>query len=147
MTHPRGDVPTGTLTYLFTDIEGSTRLANQLGAAFNDQLGEHDRILRDAISANKGAVSSTAGDSFFVRFTNAMSAVRAAVAAQRGLNTHAWASEPFRARMGLHTAEASDEDEAYSEIARAARIMAAAHGGQVLLSNSTRELISAHLPD
>jgi predicted ATPase/class 3 adenylate cyclase len=147
VTQPRGDVPTGTLTYLFTDIEGSTRLANQLGAGFRDQLDEHDRILQDAISANMGAVSSTAGDSFFVRFTNAISAVRAAVAAQRALNTHAWAGEPFRARMGLHTAEASDEDEAYPEIARAARIMAAAHGGQVLLSNSTRELIWAHLPD
>ena len=81
MTTAEGDLPTGTLTFLFTDIEGSTRLASQLGLQFSAQLAQHNRIVRDAISANHGTVSSTAGDSFFATFPDAASAVVAAVAA------------------------------------------------------------------
>lgn len=147
MTTPQGDLPTGTVTFLFTDIEGSTRLANQLGPMFGAQLGEHDRILREAISANHGTVYSTAGDSFFATLPDAASVVIAAVAAQRGLHVFAWADDPIRARMGLHTADRTADDDGYPEIARAARIMAAAHGGQVLLSDATHTLMADRLPE
>ncbi len=147
MTTAEGDLPTGTVTFLFTDIEGSTRLATHLGQAFSAQLAEHDRILREAISANNGTVSSTAGDSFFATFPDAASAVVAAVAAQRGLHAFAWAGDPIRARMGLHTADRTADDDGYHEIARAARIMAAAHGGQVLLSDASHALVAEKLPD
>ena len=147
MTTAVGDLPTGTLTLLFTDIEGSTRLASQQGQTFSAQLEAHDRILREAISTNHGTVSSTAGDSFFATFPDAASAVLAAVAAQRGLHAFAWAGDPIRARMGLHTADRTAEDEGYPEIARAARIMAAAHGGQVLLSDASHALVADQLPE
>ena len=147
MTTAQGDLPTGTVTLLFTDIEGSTRLASQLGLTFSAQLGEHDRILREAISANHGTVSSTAGDSFFATFPDAASAVVAAVAAQRGLHAFAWAGDPIRARMGLHTADRTADDDGYPEIARAARIMAAAHGGQVLMSDASHALVADKLPE
>ena len=147
MTKAEGDLPTGTLTFLFTDIEGSTRLASELGQTFSAQLAEHDRILRDAIAASRGTVSSTAGDSFFATFPDAASAVLAAVAAQRGLHAFAWAGDPIRARMGIHTADRTADDEGYSEIARAARIMAAAHGGQVLLSDASHALVADKLPE
>ena len=147
MTTAEGDPPTGTVTFLFTDIEGSTRLASELGQTFSAQLAEHDRILRDAISANHGTVSSTAGDSFFATFPDAASAVLAAVAAQRGLHAFAWAGDPIRARMGIHTADRTTGQEGYSEIARAARIMAAAHGGQVLLSDASHALVADKLPE
>jgi predicted ATPase/class 3 adenylate cyclase len=147
MTTAGGDLPTGTLTFLFTDIEGSTRLASKLGKTFSAQLAEHNRILSDAISANHGTVSSTAGDSFFATFNDAASAVLAAVAAQRGLHAFAWAGDPIRARMGIHTADRTSDDEGYPEIARAARIMAAAHGGQVLLSDASHALAADKLPE
>jgi predicted ATPase/class 3 adenylate cyclase len=147
MTKAEGDLPTGTLTFLFTDIEGSTRLASELGQTFSAQLAEHDRILRDAIAASRGTVSSTAGDSFFATFPDAASAVLAAVAAQRGLHAFAWAGDPIRARMGIHTADRTTDHEGYSEIARAARIMAAAHGGQVLLSDASHALVADKLPE
>jgi hypothetical protein len=111
MTTAKGDLPNGTLTFLFTDIEGSTRLASQLGLQFSAQLAQHNRIVRDAISANHGTVSSTAGDSFFATFPDAASAVVAAVAAQRGLHAFAWAGDPIRVRMGLHTADRTADDE------------------------------------
>jgi len=147
ITNAEGDLPTGTLTFLFTDIEGSTRLASKQGRTFSAELGAHDRILRDAISANRGTVSSTAGDSFFATFPDAASAVVAAVAAQRGLHAFAWAGDPFRARMGLHTADRTADDDGYPEIARAARIMAAAHGGQVLMSDASHALVADKLPE
>jgi predicted ATPase/class 3 adenylate cyclase len=147
MTTAQGDLPTGTVTLLFTDIEGSTRLASKLGLTFSAQLGEHDRILREAISGNHGTVSSTAGDSFFATFPDAASAVVAAVAAQRGLHAFAWTGDPIRARMGLHTADKTAHDEGYPEIARAARIMAAAHGGQVLMSDASHALVANKLPE
>lgn len=146
MTTREGDLATGTVTFLFTDIESSTRLASQLGQMFSGQLAEHDRILHDAISANQGTVSSTAGDSFFATFPDAASAVLAAVAAQRGLHAFAWAGDPIRARMGIHTADRTTDDEGYPEVARAARIMAAAHGGQVLLSDTSHALVADKLP-
>ena len=147
MTTAEGDLPPDTLTFLFTDIEGSTRLASELGQTFSAQLAEHDRILRDAIAASRGTVSSTAGDSFFATFPDAASAVLAAVAAQRGLHAFAWAGDPIRARMGIHTADRTTDHEGYSEIARAARIMAAAHGGQVLLSDASHALVADKLPE
>jgi predicted ATPase/class 3 adenylate cyclase len=147
MTTAQGELPTGTVTLLFTDIEGSTRLASKLGLTFSAQLGEHDRILREAISTSHGTVSSTAGDSFFATFPDTASAVVAAAAAQRGLHAFAWAGDPIRARMGLHTADRTAGDEGYPEIARAARIMAAAHGGQVLMSDASHALVADKLPE
>src|SRR6266581_9285476 len=147
MTTAQGNLPTGTVTFLFTDIEGSTKLASKLGKTFSAQLGAHDRILREAISANHGTVSSTAGDSFFATFPDAVSAVVAAVVAQRRLHAFAWAGDPIRARMGLHTADRTGDDHGYPEIARAARIMAAAHGGQVILSDASHALVSDKLPE
>ena len=147
MTTREGDLATGTVTFLFTDIEGSTRLASQLGQMFSGQLAEHDRILRDAIAASRGTVSSTAGDSFFATFPDAASAVTAAVTAQQGLHAFTWAGDPIRARMGIHTADRTTDDQGYPEIARAARIMAAAHGGQVLLSDASHVLVADKLPE
>ncbi|HEY8868737.1 MAG TPA: hypothetical protein VIM30_05060 [Candidatus Limnocylindrales bacterium] len=147
MTTAQGDLPTGTVTFLFTDIEGSTKLASQLGLTFSAQLGAHDWILREAISANRGTVASTAGDSFFATFPDAASAVVAAVVAQRSLHAFAWAGDPIRARMGLHTADRTADDEGYPEIARAARIMAAGHGGQVLMSDASHALAADKLPE
>jgi predicted ATPase/class 3 adenylate cyclase len=146
MTTTQGDLPTGTLTLLFTDIEGSTRLARHLGRTFRSQLAEHHRILSEAISAHQGTVSSVTGDSFFAVFTNARSAAAAAVAIQQGLDAHPWAAEQIRARVGLHTADIAAGD-GYPEIARAARIMASGHGGQIVLSDTTRALIEDDLPD
>jgi predicted ATPase/class 3 adenylate cyclase len=147
MTSQDSVASTRTATVLFTDIEGSTRLSSQLGQAFGAELAAHDRIVREAISTNRGTVSSTAGDSFLALFPDASSAVAAAVAAQRGLHAYQWAGDPIRVRMGVHTADRIADDEGYPEIARAARIMAAAHGGQVLLSDATFALVADHLPD
>jgi predicted ATPase/class 3 adenylate cyclase len=143
----QGDLPAGTLTFLLTDIEGSTRLASRLGPMFSVQLAEHHRILREAISDRDGTVSSISGDSFFAFFTDASSAIAAAVAIQRGLEAFVWAADPIRVRIGLHTADVTADDEGYAEIARAARIMAAGHGGQILVSDATRTLVRDDLPD
>ena len=137
-------MPGPSTTLLFTDIEGSTRLATTLGKRFQGQLAEHHQVLRVAIEANQGTVDSIEGDSFFARFPSAASAVAAAAAGQRALSAVKWAGDPIRVRMGVHTA--APESDEYPEIARAARIMAAAHGGQVLLSDTTRAQVADLLP-
>ena len=144
-------LPTGTVTFLFSDIEGSTRLARSLGAEWSRVLTEHRALLREAFAAGGGVEVSTEGDSFFVVFPTAVGAVIAAAAAQRALAAHAWPTDvEVRVRMGMHTTEAAQiADGTYAgvDVHRAARIMGAGHGGQILLSESTRALIQQALPE
>jgi predicted ATPase len=141
----RTDLPQGTVTFLFTDIEGSTRLLRDLGAsAYADALAEHRRVLRDAFTTHGGVEVDTQGDAFFYVFPAAADAVVAAELAQGALT-----AGPVRVRMGLHTGEGSRSDEGYvgEDVHLGARVAAAGHGGQVLLSASTRELVDAELTD
>jgi SARP family transcriptional regulator, regulator of embCAB operon len=138
------DLPQGIVTFLFTDIEGSTRLARQFGTRFGDVLAEHNRILRDAFTAHDGHEVSTIGDGFFVAFARATDAVCAAVDVQRALAAHGWPDgAAVRVRIGIHTGQAAAFENTYRGLAvhRAARIAAAGHGGQVLVSGSTRALL------
>ncbi len=142
-------LPTGTVTFLFTDIEGSTRLLKQLGPAYDGVLAEHQRLLRESFESHGGREVDTQGDSFFVAFGSAGDAVASAAAAQRALHGHQWPEgADVRVRMGLHTGEPRPAGERYVGfgVHRAARIGAVGHGGQVLLSNATRELVEDELP-
>jgi predicted ATPase/class 3 adenylate cyclase len=143
-------LPTGTVTFLFTDIEGSTRLLQALEDRYADALADHRRLLRDAFQANGGDEVDTQGDAFFVAFPRARDAVAAAIAAQRGLFSHAWPEgAALRVRMGVHTGEPLRADTGYvgMDVHRAARICAAAHGGQIVLSEATRILVEDDLPE
>jgi len=138
------ELPSGTVTFLFTDVEGSTRLLKQLLDRYGDVLADHRRILRAAFADYDGQEIDTQGDAFFVAFRKASDAALAAVTAQRGLASHGWPDESeVRVRMGLHTGEPNVGDEGYHGLGvhRAARIMAAGHGGQILLSQATRSVI------
>ncbi len=143
--------PSGTVTFLFTDIEGSTRLLRALGDQYEQVRGEHDRLLRTAAAAHGGEEVDTQGDSFFFSFRRAKEAVGAAADAQRALAGHPWPEgAALRVRMGLHTGEpvvGADGRYVGLSVHRAARIGAAARGGQVLLSQATAELVSDSLPD
>jgi predicted ATPase/class 3 adenylate cyclase len=142
-------LPTGTVTFLFTDIEGSTRLLQELGDRYAAVRDEHAAIVRRAIGEGGGVEVSTEGDSFFAAFPGAAGAVRAAVAAQRGLAGHDWpAGFPVRVRMGMHTGEGVLGGDNYVgiDVNRAARIAAAGHGGQVIVSDATRALVAGALP-
>ncbi|GAB3968601.1 hypothetical protein GCM10027615_20790 [Plantactinospora veratri] len=134
-------LPSGLVTFMFTDIEGSTRLAQMLGPGYRPVLSEHRRLLRATLAASDGTELFTEGDSFFVAFADASSALDASLAAQRALNNHEWPTPEAtpRVRMGLHTGHAEPRDGEYAsaEVHRAARIAAAAHGGQVLCSGAT----------
>jgi predicted ATPase/class 3 adenylate cyclase len=136
--------PEGTITLLFTDIEGSTRLLARTGERYADLLAVHHRLLRRVFDAHGGYEVDTAGDSFFVAFASAKDAVAAAAKAQQALAGHEW-PEGARVwvRMGLHTGEPKLIDNTYVglDVHHAARVMAAGHGGQVLLSQPTRELL------
>ena len=135
---------TGTATFLFTDIEGSTRLAKQLGPGYATVLGEHQRVLRDAFTARGGYESDTQGDAFFFVFPSARGAVVAAVEGQHGIASHRWPEgTEVRVRMGIHTGGVAVAEGRYHGVSvhRAARICAAAHGGQILLSQSTRSML------
>src|SRR5215204_1280911 len=142
-------LPTGTVTFLFTDIEGSTRLLTELGSEYEEVLDAHARILRKAIAAHGGVEVGTEGDAFFAAFPSAIEAVRAAVEAQRDLVRHAWPDEgEARVRMGVHTGEGRLGGDNYVglDVHRAARIASAGHGGQVLLSDASRGLVADELP-
>src|SRR5204862_4295153 len=136
-------LPSGTVTFLFTDIEGSTKLLHELGDAYADALAEHRRVLRDTFARHGGIEVDTQGDAFFVTFARATDALAAASEGQAAL-----AAGPIRVRMGLHTGEPLLTDEGYVgiDVHRAARIAAAGHGGQVLVSRSTCELARAQSP-
>src|SRR5438552_2931297 len=139
------DLPSGTVTFLFTDIEGSTKLLHELGPdGYSQALLEHRRILRDAIARHGGVEVDTQGDAFFVAFPTATGAVEGAQEAQGTL-----AGGPIRVRMGLHTGSPHLTDEGYvgQDVHKGARIASAGHGGQVLLSKETRDLIDVQVTD
>lgn len=144
------NLPTGTLTLLFTDIAGSTRLLQHLGERYAEVLTLHRDLLRSACRAHGGQEVDTQGDACFYVFASARQAVAAAVAGQRALASHPWpAGGEVRVRMGLHTGEPQRTAEGFVglDVHRAARIAAAGHGGQVLLSAATADLVRAALPD
>jgi class 3 adenylate cyclase/DNA-binding NarL/FixJ family response regulator len=145
------ELPSGTVTFLFTDVEGSTRLLKQLGDAYGELLADQQRLFRSAVAAARGREIDTQGDAFFVVFPRAKDAVAGALAAQRDFGAHAWpGAVEVRVRMGMHTAEPSVAGDRYIGLGvhRAARICAAGHGGQVLLSQSTHSvLVDEVLPD
>src|SRR5919199_1252587 len=139
-----GELPTGVVTLLFTDVEGSTRLLRELGDDYGEALHEHRRRLRAAFAEHEGVEVDTQGDAFFVAFARASEAVDAAKEAQRAL-----ADGPIRVRMGLHTGEPRLTDEGYVglDVHKGARIAALGHGGQVLLSPTTRALVDGGVRD
>ena len=140
------ELPTGTVTFLLTDIEGSTELVRRLGDRWPAVAGEHKRLLREAVTAAGGYEVDARGEEVFFAFRRAQDAVAAAVVAQRSLADHDWPEDgPLRVRMGIHTGEpALGDDGGYLgiDVHRAARICAAGHGGQVLVSSTTRALVA-----
>ena len=142
--------PGGTVTFLFTDVEGSTRLLQELGDDYAQVVADHRRLLREVFQKREGREVDTQGDAFFYSFTRARDAVQAAVEGQRALAGHAWPQgAAVRVRMGLHTGEPTvgDEGDVGLDVVRAARICSAGHGGQILLSETTRALVGNELPD
>ena len=145
-----GMPPTGIVTFLFTDIEGSTRLLQQLGESYAEVLAQQRRLIRDAFKGRGGHEIDTAGDGLFVAFHRATQAVSAAIEAQRAITDHPWPENaPVRVRMGLHTGEATLTEEGYvgMDVHRSARICSAGHGGQILLSQTMRDLVENELPE
>ncbi|HEX9386667.1 MAG TPA: tetratricopeptide repeat protein [Anaerolineales bacterium] len=143
-------LPSGTVTFLFTDIEGSTRLLQQLGEKYAVLLADHEQLLRETCESCNGRVVDIHGDSFFVAFSRAFDAIHAVVQSQRALADHLWPDGvSVRVRMGLHTGEPQISALVYMgiDVHRAARIMAVAHGGQVLLSQPTHDLVVSELPE
>jgi class 3 adenylate cyclase len=137
-------LPTGVVTLLFTDVEGSTRLLHELGDDYGEALHEHRRRLRAVFVDHEGVEVDTQGDAFFVAFARASNAVAAATDGQLAL-----ADGPIRVRMGLHTGEPRLTEEGYVglDVHKGARIAAVGHGGQVLLSQTTRVLVDADVRD
>jgi class 3 adenylate cyclase len=144
-------LPGGTVTFVFTDIEGSTRLLQELGdEGYGRVSGDHRRLVRETFGARGGTEIDTQGDAFFYSFPRARDAVAGAVEAQRALGGHDWPEgREVRVRMGLHTGEPHVGEEGYLglDVVRAARISAAGHGGQILISETTRALLGNQLPD
>src|ERR671919_1477316 len=139
MSPVRPDLPSGTVTFLFTDVEGSTRLLHELGAeGYAQALAEHRRVLREAFSAHGGVEVDTQGDAFFVAFPTAPGALHAAAEALEGLSPGR-----IRVRMGIHTGTPHVAEEGYvgADVHRAARIAACGHGGQALVSAATAHLL------
>jgi predicted ATPase/class 3 adenylate cyclase len=138
------ELPSGTVTFLFTDLEGSTRLWQEHPDAMRPALARHDELLRDAIAVHRGQIVKTTGDGAHAVFADASDAIDASVAAQLALVAEAWSlPEPLRVRMGLHSgpAELRDGDYYGTAVNRAARIMSVAHGGQIVVSAATGELV------
>jgi class 3 adenylate cyclase/streptogramin lyase len=144
-------LPEGTVTFLFSDVEGSTSLLRQLGHDhYGEALDDYRRLLREAAVASSGHEVDTQGDSIFFAFARARDGVEAAAAAQRALRAHAWPeSTQLRARIGLHTGQASVSESRYVGLSvhRAARVCGAAAGGQVLLSQATAGVLDDDLGD
>jgi class 3 adenylate cyclase len=139
------ELPTGTVTFLFTDIEGSAQLVQRLRDRWGEVHAAHRRLLREAFAASDGQEVDSQGDAFFVAFARARDAVNAAARGQRSLAEHAWPhGVRVRVRMGLHTGEPTVGEEGYLglDVIRAARICSAGHGGQVLLSQTTYALVA-----
>jgi predicted ATPase/class 3 adenylate cyclase len=153
--HQFPSVPIGTVSFLFTDIEGSTRLAQEHPQEMPGLLARHHAILKGAIETHHGFVFRIVGDSFSAAFDTASEAVSAALAAQRALQMEAWSPAPIKVRMGIHTGSAHLKDspqgqgvayEGYATLALTQRIMSVGHGGQILLSQSTHDLVKGALP-
>jgi predicted ATPase/class 3 adenylate cyclase len=143
------DIPSGTVTFLFTDIEGSTRLLGQFPRAYPAALVRHDTLLREAIESHSGWVFETVGDAFYAAFARPSDAVAAAIEAQRALLREQWGEvQAIRARMGLHTGEVEVRGQHYfgTALYRCARLMAIGHGGQTLVSDATTQLVRDSLP-
>ena len=143
------ELPTGIVTFLFTDIEGSTRLLQRLGDSYNSLLATHSQILREAIAQAGGVVVSTEGDSFFAVFVEPRSACQAAAEAQRRLAHETWTDQAeVRVRMGVHTGAGTHGGDNYAglDVHRAARIAASGHGGQIVVSLATSLLVGSLLP-
>nr|MBA2532170.1 adenylate/guanylate cyclase domain-containing protein [Nocardioidaceae bacterium] len=144
------ELPSGTVTLLFSDVEGSTVLLSRLGPAYAKALDGQRHVLRTAWSAHGGTELGTEGDSFFVVFSTAEGAVAAATQAQRELANYPWpGGERVRVRVGMHTGTPTVHDGGYvgMDVHRAARVAGAAHGGQVVVSSATAELVTSCLPD
>jgi predicted ATPase/class 3 adenylate cyclase len=141
------NLPRGTVTFLFTDIENSTRLMQEMGDRYPAAQTAHHAILREAFQSNEGHELRTEGDSFFCVFASAIDACTAAAAAQKALASHPWGGQALRVRMGLHTGEAPLVGNEYIglDVHHAARVAGAAHGGQVLISEATRGLVEGNL--
>jgi predicted ATPase/class 3 adenylate cyclase len=142
-------LPTGTVTFLFTDIEGSTRLMQEIGDRYVEAQVTHHEILRQAFQSNSGRELRTEGDSFFCVFESAVDACEAAAHAQRSFAEHRWPEgAAIRVRMGLYTGEAPLVGNEYIgiDVHHAARVMSAGHGGQVVISDSTRSIVESSLP-
>jgi predicted ATPase/class 3 adenylate cyclase len=143
-------LPTGIVTFLFTDIEGSTELVRALGERYPAVLARHSELLRGAVSGQGGTEFGTEGDALFAVFVSPAAAVRAAVDAQRALIAERWPDDhPVRVRIGVHTGEGhlGGEDYVGIDVHRAARVASAGHGGQILISDATRALVEQSLPD
>ncbi len=138
------ELPSGTVTFLLTDVEGSTQLARALRGAWPKALADHQRLIREAFTAHGGHEIDTQGDAFFFAFPSAHAAVRAGIEGQRALAAHSWPEAGgLKVRIGIHTGPAAPKDGRYTGLAvhRAARISSAAHGGQILLSQTTHDLL------
>ena len=144
------NIPSGTVTYLFTDIEGSTKLAQEHPNKWESLRERHHAILQSAMDAHNGYVFQIIGDAFCAAFHTAKDGLNAALDAQRRLQTEAWGKTPLRVRMGLHTGAAEFHENGYRgylTMARVQRVMSTAYGGQILLSNASAELIRGELPE
>jgi class 3 adenylate cyclase len=143
-------LPSGTVTFVFSDIEGSTGLLKQLGDRYDGVLSQHRRLMRECFTKQGGVEIDTQGDAFFFAFSRARDAVNAAVEAQRAHAEQDWPGDvDVRVRMGLHTGEPALGSEGYLglDVVRAARLCTAGSGGHVLLSETTRALAGSSLPE
>jgi class 3 adenylate cyclase len=143
------ELPSGTVTFLFTDIEGSTRLAQAHPSEWEESRQRHHAILREAIETYQGHVFQVVGDAFCVAFATGPDACAAALAAQRALCAEAWGQTAIKVRMGLHTGEAQARDDdyhGYLALSHVQRLVSAASGGQVLLSQATEEMVRERMP-
>ncbi len=143
-------LPSGTVTFVFSDVEGSTALLKRLGDDYGELIAEHRRIVRDTFGEHGGVEIDMQGDAFFFAFSRARDAVAAAVRVQRAHAEQAWpGGERVHVRMGLHTGEPALGEEGYLglDVVRAARLGTAGRGGQVLLSETTRALLGSSLPE
>jgi class 3 adenylate cyclase len=145
------NLPSGTVTFVFSDIEGSTELLKRLGdETYGTLLGTHRRLVREIFASHEGQEIDTQGDAFFYSFVRARQAVAAAIELQRAHATTTWPENvEVRVRLGLHTGEPAIGDEGYTglDVVRAARIAAVGTGGQVLLSDTTRAIVTGGLPE
>jgi class 3 adenylate cyclase len=144
------NLPAGTVTFVFSDIEGSTDLLKRLGEGYAELIADHRRIVRDIFRRHQGVEIDVQGDSFFFAFARARDAVAAAVEVQRAHAEHSWpGGETVRVRIGLHTGEPAVGEEGYLgvDVVRAARLSATGAGGNVLLSETTRALLGSSLPE